>query len=82
MGTHPTSSAVNPDSETWEVPNLYICDTSVFPTSSGANPMITCEAVAHLIASRLRDKLMGEKKGTGVSSSSIAPAGRPLRSSL
>ncbi|CAG8767192.1 38874_t:CDS:2 [Gigaspora margarita] len=39
MGDDPTKSAVNPLGETWEVKNLYVADSSVFPTSAGASPM-------------------------------------------
>ena len=35
---------------------LYCCDASVFPTSTGVNPMITVEAVAHMIASGIAAK--------------------------
>ena len=38
------------------VPGLYVGDTSLFPASSGVNPMITVMALAHLVGSRLADR--------------------------
>jgi len=50
MGGSPAHSACNPAGETWEVRGLYVCDGSAFPTSSGVNPMISIEAIAHMNA--------------------------------
>jgi long-chain-alcohol oxidase len=57
MGGSPETSACNPQGETWEVRNLYVCDGSAFPTASGVNPMISIESIAHMIASGLADAL-------------------------
>ena len=46
MGTHPDTSVVNADQRFWGVPNLYVIDGSVFPTSGGYNPTLTIEALA------------------------------------
>jgi choline dehydrogenase-like flavoprotein len=56
MGNDPTSSVVNADCRTHEVPNLFICDGSVFPTSSAVNPSLTIEAIAARTADRISDK--------------------------
>ncbi|MFF5077529.1 GMC family oxidoreductase N-terminal domain-containing protein [Actinoplanes sp. NPDC000266] len=53
MGASPSTSAANPDGATWEIPNLIIADASAFPSSSGVNPMISVEAIAHMNAGRL-----------------------------
>jgi choline dehydrogenase-like flavoprotein len=53
MGGSSATSAANPDGATWEVPNLVVADASTFPTSSGVNPMISVEAIAHMNARRL-----------------------------
>ncbi|MET7402002.1 GMC family oxidoreductase N-terminal domain-containing protein [Dactylosporangium sp. NPDC005572] len=53
MGGSRATSAAGPDGATWEVPNLVIADASTFPTSSGVNPMISIQAIAHLNAERL-----------------------------
>lgn len=57
MGTSPSRGAVNPQGESWEVKNLFVSDTSVFPTPSGANPMITCYATAHHVAQAARARM-------------------------
>ncbi len=57
MGGSPSMSAVSPSGETWDVRNLVVADGSAFPTASGVNPMITIEAIAHLNARRLADRL-------------------------
>ncbi|KAG0174948.1 hypothetical protein DFQ30_001848 [Apophysomyces sp. BC1015] len=50
MGISPKTSVTKPTGETWEVKNLYVSDTSVFPTATGVNPMVTTEAVALHVA--------------------------------
>jgi len=35
------------------VSNLYVADASIFPTSTGVNPMITVEAMAYMVAQGL-----------------------------
>ena len=46
MGTNKTTSVVDPNGRVWGVKNLSVCDTSVFPSASGINPMITVMAIA------------------------------------
>ena len=50
MGTDPTTSVTNADGRFHDVDNLYACDGSVFPTSSGYNPTLTIIATALKIA--------------------------------
>jgi choline dehydrogenase-like flavoprotein len=57
MGGAPATSACNPLGETWEVRDLLVCDGSCFPTASGVNPMISIEAIAHMSASALAQRL-------------------------
>jgi choline dehydrogenase-like flavoprotein len=57
MGEDPATSVVDQWGRAHDVPNLYVYDGSVFPTSAGANPTATLAAVAlrcvdHLIADR------------------------------
>lgn len=54
MGTDPASSVVNADCRSWDIPNLWICDGSVFPTVGGANPSLTIQAIACRTADRIR----------------------------
>ncbi len=55
IGSDPRTSVVNPDGRTWDIPNLWICDGSLFPTSAGTNPSLTIQAMACRIADRIRD---------------------------
>lgn len=54
MGADPTSSVVNADCRSWDIPNLWICDGSVFPTVGGVNPSLTIQAIACRTADRIR----------------------------
>jgi choline dehydrogenase-like flavoprotein len=46
MGDDPASSVVNAECRCWDIPNLWICDGSVFPTVGGVNPSLTIQAIA------------------------------------
>jgi choline dehydrogenase-like flavoprotein len=46
MGDDPAASVVGPDCRSHDVPNLWICDGSVFPTGGAVNPSLTIEAIA------------------------------------
>ena len=50
MGSDPAVSVVNPAGRFHDVDNLYACDGSVFPTSSGYNPTLTILAMSARIA--------------------------------
>lgn len=39
MGTNPRKSVVDPRGRVWGTDNLYVADASIFPSSSGVNPM-------------------------------------------
>jgi long-chain-alcohol oxidase len=58
LGGSARSSATNPEGETWETRNLYVMDSSSFPSASGVNPMISIEAIAHRNASALSSRLI------------------------
>ena len=46
MGSDSATSVVNADCRSWDVPNLWVCDGSVFPTVGGVNPSLTIQAIA------------------------------------
>jgi choline dehydrogenase-like flavoprotein len=50
MGSDRRDSVVDPDHQVWGVPGLYVVDASVFPSSSGVNPMLTIMGLAHRAA--------------------------------
>ena len=57
FGKEPSSSVLSPDNRVHGVPNLYVVDSSFFPSSAGINPSLTVAAnslrVAEIIARRL-----------------------------
>jgi choline dehydrogenase-like flavoprotein len=53
MGSDPHTSVVNADCRSWDIPNLWICDGSVFPTVGGVNPSLTIQAIAYRTADRI-----------------------------
>jgi choline dehydrogenase-like flavoprotein len=50
MGADPKRSVVAPAGRVWGYENLLVADASVFPQSSGVNPMLTVMAMASRIA--------------------------------
>ncbi|MBM2811373.1 MAG: hypothetical protein HW416_2132, partial [Chloroflexi bacterium] len=57
MGEDPRLGSVNSRGESHFARNLLVCDSSVFPTSCGANPMISIMAMARYQARRLAAEL-------------------------
>jgi choline dehydrogenase-like flavoprotein len=53
MGDDPRTSVVNADCRSWDIPNLWKCDGSVFPTVGGVNPSLTIQAIACRTADRI-----------------------------
>jgi choline dehydrogenase-like flavoprotein len=47
MGAHPGSSVIDEHHQVHGVKGLFICDSSVFPTACGVNPMLSIMALAH-----------------------------------
>ncbi|MGC2656488.1 MAG: GMC family oxidoreductase [Bryobacteraceae bacterium] len=60
IGTDPKTSVVNEFCRSHDVPNLYVVDASVFPSSSEKNPTLTIMALAARTAEHISDRL---KKG-------------------
>ncbi len=50
LGSSPTNSVVGPDFKVFGYDNLYLCDASVFPTSTTVNPQLTVMGLAHYAA--------------------------------
>jgi choline dehydrogenase-like flavoprotein len=53
MGFDAETSVVDADCRSWDIPNLWICDGSVFPTVGGCNPSLTIQAIACRTADRI-----------------------------
>lgn len=56
MGADPSRSATDSLGRVHGVDNLWVSDTSVFPTSPGVNPMLTAMALGHRLAGTLKDQ--------------------------
>jgi choline dehydrogenase-like flavoprotein len=50
LGENPARDVVDSDGRSWDVDGLFVADSSVFPTSLGANPCFTVYALAHRMA--------------------------------
>ena len=62
MGSDVKTSVVNEYGRSHDIPNLFICDTSVFVTGAGVNPTLTAMAISsraaeHIAASGRRGEL-------------------------
>ena len=55
MGSDRATSVVDADCRSWDIPNLWICDGSVFPTSGGVNPSLTIQAIACRTGDRIAE---------------------------
>jgi choline dehydrogenase-like flavoprotein len=54
LGTDPATSVVSTDCQSHEIPNLYVTDASVLPTSAAVNPSLTIAALAIKAGSAIR----------------------------
>lgn len=57
MGGSETDSVFDPSGQAWAARELFVCDGSAFPTATGVNPMVTIEALAHMNARGIAEKL-------------------------
>ena len=57
FGTHPETSALDPDCKAHDLDNLYVVDTSFFPSSAAVNPALTAMANARRVGEHLLERL-------------------------
>jgi choline dehydrogenase-like flavoprotein len=55
FGTDPKTSVLDPQNRAHEVDNLYVVDTSFFPSSAGLNPSLTVAANALRVAAHVNE---------------------------
>jgi long-chain-alcohol oxidase len=73
MGISPFQGAVDLNGETWECDNLFVMDSSIFPSAAGVNPIITVLAIAKMLSTRLAVSLRHkDQKATGVAEATKA----------
>jgi choline dehydrogenase-like flavoprotein len=53
ISVHADRGVVDPSFRVHGIPNLYVCDASVFPSSITVNPQFTVMALAHYAASKI-----------------------------
>ena len=56
MGSDPKSSVVNSDSQSHDIPNLFLGDASVFPANPEKNPTLTNIALSWRMSDRVLEK--------------------------
>ena len=59
MGDDPHTSVVDRNCESHEVRNLYVVDSSIFPSSAGVNPTLTIQANALRVGDRIAARVRG-----------------------
>jgi choline dehydrogenase-like flavoprotein len=57
FGSDPATSVLNPDCRAHELDNLYVVDTSFFPSISAVNPALTAMANAIRVGDHLLQRL-------------------------
>ena len=57
FGADPSTSALNVDCRAHELDNLYVADTSVFPSIGAVNPALTAMANALRVGDRVLERL-------------------------
>jgi choline dehydrogenase-like flavoprotein len=57
MGDDPERAATDSLGRVYGVDNLWVSDTSTFPTSPGVNPMLTAMALGHRMAAHISEQL-------------------------
>lgn len=77
MGANPSTSVVDKFGRAHDIPNLFVCDGSVFPTQGSANPGLTIQA----LAARTADYLISQRDAI-FSSDHRDQAEPPLRKEL
>lgn len=62
MSATEENGVVDVRGKVWGTEGLYVADTSVFPSASGVNPMVTVMALADWIATAVDEDLKGVKR--------------------
>jgi len=53
FGCMPEQSACDQNGELWECDDVYVLDSSTFPTSIGSNPMVAVLTISHMLSRRI-----------------------------
>jgi choline dehydrogenase-like flavoprotein len=63
FGTDPATSVLDVDCKAHDLDNLYVVDTSFFPSSSAVNPALTAMANALRVGDHILDRLGASARG-------------------
>jgi gluconate 2-dehydrogenase alpha chain len=58
MGANPKTSVVNKYLQSWDVSNVFVMGTSVFPQNAGYNPTGTVAALAYWSADAIKNRYL------------------------
>jgi choline dehydrogenase-like flavoprotein len=73
FGRDPATSALDLNCRAHEVDNLYVVDTSFFPSSGAVNPALTAMANALRVGDHLLDRLGAHVEGAAVPAANAKP---------
>jgi choline dehydrogenase-like flavoprotein len=59
MAASRSAGVVSPTGRMWAYENLYVADSSLFPTASGVNPQLTIYALADVVADGILSEAVG-----------------------
>jgi choline dehydrogenase-like flavoprotein len=59
FGTDPAKSVLDPFGRSYDVPNLFVVDSSFFPSSAAVNPALTIAAQALRVADHIKRQIPG-----------------------
>jgi choline dehydrogenase-like flavoprotein len=68
MGDVPADSVVDKNLKSWDLKNLYIVGSSVFPTLGTANPTLTIAALSTRLGQHLAEEVLGDRGREGAAS--------------
>ncbi len=54
MGTDAKTSVTNENNQVHDIKGLFVCDSSIFPSASGVNPMVSIMGLAHRTSQYLK----------------------------
>jgi choline dehydrogenase-like flavoprotein len=74
FGTDPTSSVLDTDCKAHELDNLYVVDTSFFPSIGAVNPALTAMANALRVGDHLLERLGATRSDVGATAGPAAHA--------
>jgi choline dehydrogenase-like flavoprotein len=73
FGRDPATSALDPNCKAHDLDNLYVVDTSFFPSASAVNPALTAMANALRVGDHLLERLDASRSATATAQAAAVP---------